>query len=169
MAARAVEIANEFLKQPGALGVLTQMQLQKLCFFADGWNWVINKDDLISDDAEAWMYGPVFRDLYDHTKFFGKEPIGRLITPDDDDSFKFFGILKKESREYKANISKAQEDVIAHVWRRYGKLPGEQLSRLTHEPESPWYKAIRRGNNSALKKEDLLEYFNNLAELARGV
>ena len=70
---RAVSIANEFLKMPGAKETLIQMQLQKLVYLANGWNLAINGMPLVSDNAEAWDYGPVYRALYDHTKFFGKK------------------------------------------------------------------------------------------------
>ncbi|WP_416366578.1 Panacea domain-containing protein [Sphingomonas aurantiaca] len=69
---------------------LTQMQLQKLVFFAHGWTLAETGYALTEDDPEAWVYGPVYRDLYDHTKYFGSGPIGRKITPDDDEAARFF-------------------------------------------------------------------------------
>src|ERR1700755_230202 len=86
----SMAVANEFLKRPSALGVLTQMQLQKLTYIAHGWNLALNGARLVADDLKAWDYGQVFPWLYDHAKYFGKEPINRLIAQNDDDRVSFF-------------------------------------------------------------------------------
>ncbi|HQS97664.1 MAG TPA: DUF4065 domain-containing protein, partial [Novosphingobium sp.] len=71
---RSVAIANEFLRKAGAVG-LTQMQLQKLVYFSHGWALGLTEQPLTTDGPEAWAYGPVYPDLYDHTKFFGRGSI----------------------------------------------------------------------------------------------
>ena len=166
MAHRAVAIANAFLAKPGALGNLTQMQLQKLAYIADGWNMAINGDVLVRDTARAWDYGPVFPDLYDHTKFFGARPIDRLITPDDDDAVRFFTKGRPESDPYQADLDQSEQSVIDHVWSRYGKLSGAQLSRLTHQPGTPWSNAYARGKNSQLDTDEIREHYISMAERA---
>lgn len=168
MSHRAVAIANEFLRQPGAAEQLTQMQIQKLAYIANGWNWAINDEQLISDDPEAWTLGPVYRDLYDHTKFFGKEPIGRLITPDDSEVSRFFGSGKREQPPYSAPLTQRERAVIGHVWHRYGRLSGVRLSQLTHQAGTPWYEAYRRGKNSRLDQGTIRQHYVELAERASG-
>src|SRR6476619_3832573 len=105
----SMAIANEFLKKPGALGVLTQMQLQKLTYIAHGWNLALNERRLVSDELEAWDYGPVYPMLYDHAKYFGKSPIPRLITDRDDDKIAFFVGDDAHGRPYQANLSPAEK------------------------------------------------------------
>lgn len=165
--ARAVEIANEFLKLADASGKLTQMQLQKLTFIADGWSWVINGNDLVKDMAEAWSYGPVFPDLYNHTKFFGADaiPKGRLITPDDS-SMHFFDGNSVEVAPYKADIEQGEKSVIEHVWSRYGNVSGIELSKMTHQPGTPWFNAFRRGKNSQIRTDDIIAHYEALANHA---
>ena len=124
---KAVAIANEFLLQPGAAETVTQMKLQKLCYFAHGWNLAINGNPLISDAPQAWNYGPVYRDLYEHTKYFGKEPVGRLITPGDSDVMRFFGDGKK-FEPYKAELTSRELGVIEQIWNRYSNLSAIRLS-----------------------------------------
>jgi uncharacterized phage-associated protein len=143
------------------------MQLQKLAYFAHGWNWAINGEPLISDTAEAWTWGPVYRDLYDHTKFFGKDPIGRQITPDDSEAARFFGDGKRSQPAYAAPITDRERQVIRHVWNRYGRLSGGRLSQLTHQPGTPWFEAYTtRGKNSKLSEDRIRQHYNDLAARA---
>lgn len=165
---RSVAIANEFLKKPGGRNI-TQMQLQKLVYFAHGWNLALSHEPLTSDVPEAWAYGPVYADLYDHTKFFGKSPIGRLITPDDDEAGRFFTRSKPSRPAYQARLSEREEAIIAHVWQRYGKLGGAQLSKLTHQPQTPWARTYKggKGKNEPIDNRLIQEHYEQLAERLR--
>ena len=59
------KIANEFLRLAKESGQsLTPMQLLKLVFIAHGWMLGLYGEPLISDDVQAWKYGPVIPDLY---------------------------------------------------------------------------------------------------------
>jgi uncharacterized phage-associated protein len=163
---RAVAIANEFLNLPGARETLTQMQLQKLDFIANGWNMVINGDPLIVEDAEAWAYGPVYRDLYDHTKFFGKAPIGRPITPDDSEPARVFG-FQTGAPPYRAHLTDREREVVRHVWHRYGSLTGIRLSELTHQQGTPWFETfMTQGRNARISPDLIRAHYGELAQAA---
>ena len=165
MTHRAVEIANEFLRLPGASGRLTQMHLQKLVYIAHGWNWAINGEPLIGDEIQAWSFGPVVRDLYEHTKFFGSAPINRPITPDDSQVARFFG-NSGEAAPYSATLTGREQQVIEQVWRRYGGLSAIRLSELTHQPGTPWFLAFQRGRNTRIDEDVIRALYNELAERA---
>lgn len=162
---RAVEIANEFLRLPGAAAQLTQMHLQKLAYIAHGWNWAINDAPLIVDDIEAWSFGPVVRDLYEHTKFFGSQPIGRLITPDDNKVGRFFGGTG-EATPYSAELAPREREIISQVWARYGGLSAIRLSELTHQPGTPWFQAFQRGRNTQIDERAIRAHYDALADRA---
>ena len=165
MTHRAVEIANEFLRLPGAAGRLTQMHLQKLTYIAHGWNWAINNEPLIGDDIEAWSFGPVVRDLYEHTKFFGSHPINRLITPDDSQVARFFGDTGR-AMPYQAALTDREKQVIQQVWNKYGRLSAIRLSELTHQPGTPWFQAFQRGKNTQIDDGAIRTHYDELAERA---
>lgn len=165
MSYKAVEIANEFLRLPGAAERLTQMHLQKLTYIAHGWNWAINNEPLIADDIEAWSFGPVVRDLYEHTKFFGSQPIGRLISPDDSQVARFFG-KTGEAPPYRADLTERERQVIEQVWARYSGLNAIRLSELTHQPGTPWFQAFQRGRNSRIDDDAIRAHYNALADRA---
>ena len=106
---RSVAIANEFLRRAGKAG-LTQMQIQKLVYFAHGWNLALSNEPLTTDSPQAWNYGPVYSDLYDHTKYFGRGQIDRPITPDDDEAIRFFMDAKSDAKPYKADLSHREKE-----------------------------------------------------------
>jgi uncharacterized phage-associated protein len=169
MSYRSVEIANELLSQPGALGSLTQMQLQKLTYLANGWNWAVNGENLIGDAVEAWDYGPVYRDLYEHTKFFGKQPLTRLVTPDDSEAARVFGRRDDASAPpYRATLNEWEKAVVGHVWRRYGRMSGAQLSSLTHQHGTPWFETyMTAGKSKPINQELIKRHYDELADRAQ--
>ena len=42
----------------------TPLQLQKLVFLAHGWAFPLLGRQLVDERVEAWLYGPVFPELY---------------------------------------------------------------------------------------------------------
>lgn len=164
---KPVAIANEFLRMPGALGALTQMQLQKLTYIAHGWNLAINGLPLTDVAPEAWPYGPVYPSLYEHTKYYGKSPITREITSGDTDAYRFFGDGKPEAEPaYTADLSPREREVIENVWLRYGKVSGIKLSEMTHQSDSPWVKAYQRGKGTSLRNSEIQTHYEELARIA---
>lgn len=158
-------IANEFLKKPGALGQLTQMQLQKLTYIAHGWNLALNENRLVTDELEAWDYGPVFPLLYDHAKYFGKSPVTRLITPNDDNKVAFFvSDASERAAPYEARLTDSEAEILSRVWDRYKSYSAFTLSDLTHKPGTPWYETyFGRGKNAVISDQLIQEHYLELA------
>jgi uncharacterized phage-associated protein len=157
-------VANEFLKKPGAIGRLTQMQLLKLAYIAHGWNLAVNGEPLVSEPVLAWDYGPVIRDLYDHVKFYGTKPIDRLIADTDSEVYRFFGDQNKKSEPYEARLSPAEQDVIERVWQRYGGYSGPRLSDLTHKPGTPWFQTyFNEGKSLPISNDRIRAHYVDLA------
>jgi hypothetical protein len=76
----AAAIANEFLELAKANGqALTPMQIQKLVYFAHGWNLAITGEPLIWERVEPWDYGPVVRNLYRNLREFGSGAITKSL------------------------------------------------------------------------------------------
>lgn len=162
---RAVAIANEFLTKAGSSG-LTQMQIQKLVYFAHGWTLAITDRPLTEEEPQAWNYGPVYNDLYDHTKFFGKNPINRPLTPDDDDAARFFLEMPSGKLPYRANLTPEERDIVNQVWSRYGKLSGARLSAMTHVPKTPWHQIYDagKGKNRTIPNEIIKQHYLDIAD-----
>ncbi|MCI5075253.1 Panacea domain-containing protein [Oricola sp.] len=154
---RAVAIANEFLSRRADEAWPQQMYIQKLVHIANGWNLAVNGYPLVDELPQAWDNGPVFRSIWDHIKEYGfRGKHNTLVDP-----------------EKKTVISEELTDnerrIIDHVWAKYGHLSGGQLSKLTHEPDTPWERAyFGRGRNSRLDPEDIRNHYIDLALAGRG-
>ena len=129
----AQDVADYFLANADELGPpITNMVLQKLVYYAQGFHLALQGEPLFGEEIEAWEHGPVLPDLYDSYKIYGKSPIDLhdLAAADIEER------LAPEVREIL--------DVVQSV---YGKIDAWHLSRLTHA-EPPWTKTSASGRSS---------------------
>lgn len=146
-------IANEFLKLNGA--PLNQMKLQKLVYIAHGWNLAINKSPLIRGRIEAWDGGPVMRVIWDHLRDFGYNVSGYLLG-------------KSQSLPFSSELTDEEKAIVEHVWEKYRKFSGLELSEMTHKPGTPWSNSyFGRGRNASLIDSDIQQHFIDLALAGR--
>ena len=74
-------IANYMLEFATAKGIsLTNLQLQKIIFFAHGSYLARLKSPLVVNRFEAWDHGPVIPELYHSLKQHGDRPIRSPVT-----------------------------------------------------------------------------------------
>jgi uncharacterized phage-associated protein len=134
----AKQVANEFYELAKNDGKqLTPMQVQKLVYFAYGWYLAIAGERLLNERVQAWQWGPVIPSLYGEFKPYGSGPIT-------EPSYEFFfegGQMK--FRPYRICSDDPAKDelarqVIAKVWKIYGKYSASELSSMTHAANSPW-------------------------------
>ncbi len=111
------EIANWFLKKEP----MSHLKLQKLCYYAQAWNYALRNSRLIDSDFQAWVHGPVSPVLYDRFKSFGF------------DTIKLIG-------KYKPIIEEDDIEILESVWTTYGNYAANALEALTHR-ELPWMEA----------------------------
>lgn len=121
---------------------LTDIQIQKLVYYAYSWYMVKNKGKkLFEEKPQAWIHGPVFRSLFDSMKNYKKFSNTTEIEKIDKDIMEFL-------------------DVIYNI---YGNYSGNDLERMTHS-ETPWIKA-RNGlkphefSQNIISDEDILECY----------
>lgn len=138
----AFEVADAFVAHCNACGdLLTNLKLQKLLYYAQGWHLGYTGEALFPEDFEAWIHGPVCPPVYGAYKRFGHRAI-------DADPPVLSGPLA---------------DHVADMWQAYGHLSAYDLERLSHS-ESPWRSA--RGELSAdqpstavVSKDSMLAFF----------
>ena len=118
----SLAIADFFIRKASDKGVeLRPMKLLKLVYLAHGWNLGFTGVALISDEVQAWQWGPVIPSLYHEIKQFRDRPIpadvisASLIQPD------------------------AVSPLLGKIWDGYSRFSGAQLSTITHEEGSPWF------------------------------
>lgn len=138
-ATTAYDVAKAFLKlsDDDSGDVVTNLKLQKLVYYAQGFHMAINGQPLFEDDLEAWEHGPVVPDLYHKFKRFKSSQ----VEVDD------MGEI---------NVSEKQMKLIADINNVYGQFSAWKLRDMTHN-EQPWKEAQRGG---IISKEKLKSYFS---------
>lgn len=145
----AKTIANYFIK----IGInkerrLTNMQVQKLVYFAHGWHLALTGKPLIFDDVKAWTFGPVLPEVYENLRQYKASPVGLPIQPDS---------------------SNKLEDTVTgrfldRIFQKYGHLDGIKMSYLTHKPETPWQKTWDEDPFGVIPNDLIESHFKQLEE-----
>ena len=149
----SVTIADNFLEKAAAKGrLLTPMQLLKLVYIAHGWMLGLHGRPLISDNVEAWQYGPVIPKLYNVIRHFKSDPVT--------------GPLKAAGLA----LDEVETDIIDQTFDIYGGKTGPALSRLTHMPGGPWAAVYERGSFGTNIPNDIIEdHYRQLAAKAESL
>jgi uncharacterized phage-associated protein len=148
-------IANSFLKiAKESNKQLTNMQLQKLVYFAHGWHLALTGEPLLADAVKAWNFGPVIPQLYNSLKTYGNDCITDMIKRKDS--------LTDEPEIVEETQSEYVKKLVQRVWDVYGHLQGLQMSNLTHAKDTPWDKTWNREKFSVIPDELIKEHFQSL-------
>uniref|UniRef100_A9A7H7 Putative prophage protein (Ps3) n=1 Tax=Methanococcus maripaludis (strain C6 / ATCC BAA-1332) TaxID=444158 RepID=A9A7H7_METM6 len=139
------ELANWFLSKSS----MTHKKLQKLCYYAVAWHYALYDKQLISNDTfEAWVHGPVSRELYEKYRGYAWNPIGQ--------------------RSEAPNFDADDNQYLEILYETYKHLDGHQLEARTHE-ELPW-KEARKGlgeldpSNNIINPETMCNYYKMIYE-----
>lgn len=150
-------VANAVLDEARAQGkTLTIMQLLKLVYIAHGWSLALLNAPLVNEEPEAWQHGPVFPAIYREFRRYGSQPIaGNASGP--------FGTVPS------ANLSADQRAIIQSVVMNYGDTHAFALSRITHEPGTPWSQVYRDGHGSSdeIPNAIIADHYRKLAHERR--
>lgn len=140
----AVKVSEAFLSisKPECGDVITNLKLQKLLYYIQGFHLAIENKRLFNEDIYAWQYGPVVPDIYHKYKDNGAEVITAITAFD----------FKKEK------FTKFQIELIEEVYSVYGQFSALKLMNMTHE-EAPW-KTTKIGELITDKK--LTSFFKTL-------
>lgn len=125
---------------------ISNLKLQKLLYYLQGYYLALFHKPLFEDKIEAWDYGPVVPNVYDIFKGFHGESI---IT----DNLKFdISELTEEDRNY-----------INKIFSIYNDYSASSLVYMTHN-ESPWKDVYKKYENNEITKESLETFFNDRVE-----
>ncbi|MGC4058203.1 MAG: DUF4065 domain-containing protein [Chitinophagaceae bacterium] len=105
------------------------LKLQKLLYYTQAWYLAFNSTPLFNGEFQAWIHGPVHRDIYD--RFKDRKGLYSEMWLHDIQNANYY--------ELATDIKQHIDDVLEI----YAGLDGSQLERLTHS-EDPWIEA-RRG------------------------
>jgi uncharacterized phage-associated protein len=116
---RAQTVADFFLCRSRDFGdYLTNLKLQKLLYYAQGWNLALRNEPLFKDAIEAWIHGPVVASVYGQFKSFRWNPITKEV----------------------ARPQVKESAFLDEILEKYGRFTALDLERMTHT-EAPWIEA----------------------------
>lgn len=115
-------------------GPMSHLKLQKLLFYCQAYHLAKFNDTLFDEDFEAWVHGPVCREVYNVLK--GKSVLHSDVSYDESD-FDSDVILAE-------NVASEQYGLINEVLSELSKWSGSELETSTHN-EQPWIEA-RKGH-----------------------
>lgn len=137
----ASEIANYFIWRANTdeeFGEnITNLKLQKLVYYAQGFHLAWYGTPLFSEPIERWAHGPVVRPLYFEYQGYRAKPIP---TPEAFDP---------------SSIDEQTRELLEEVYAVYGQYSAWGLRNLTHE-EPPWRDTPP---NQVIPIEDMQRYF----------
>ena len=136
----ALDIAQYFINHSydGQLDDVTNLKLQKLLYYAQGYSLALYDEPLFNEDIMNWDHGTVVPCIYHEFKCFGNQII--QSTPNFD--------MTKFSQQVK--------NVLELVCRDYAKYSGWNLREMTHN-ESPW---INTKRNEVITQDSIKSFFN---------
>jgi len=108
--------------------LLTNHKLQKLLYYAQAWYLAIQDKPLFEGNFEAWVHGPVLREVFHEYSRFKWRPIQR----DDLD--------QRYLDWFRAEFGEELNEYMDNVVDEYFGLTSYELERLTRR-EEPWLKA----------------------------
>lgn len=127
---------------------VTNLKLQKLLYYVQGWCLALTGSAAFDDRFEAWVHGPVQPGVYGEYKRNRWHPICDVVS--------------------RPEIEGVLVDVIGEVLEAYGGETGYQLEMRTHL-ESPWIEArggipADQESTKEISKASMERYFRGLLD-----
>jgi len=133
-------VADYFLAQQDTESgdTISNLKLQKLVYYAQGFHLAIFNKPLFNEPIEAWMHGPVVPELYQKFKTYGSGAIPPVLSFD---------------------LTSFEPDTISfldEVYSVFNQYSGWSLRNMTHE-ESPWKE--HEADAGVISIESMTAYF----------
>jgi uncharacterized phage-associated protein len=120
---------------------LNVLKLHKLLFYCQAWSLAFGRGQLFPAYFQAWVHGPVSRDIYD--RFLPTKAMYSHVTLTD-----ITGDFNPQA------LDPQQRAVIDSILEFYAPLSGDQLEEMTHN-EEPWLRA-RQGVPPSARSENII-------------
>lgn len=138
---------------------LINLKLQKLIYYIQAWSLGINKQKMMDARFEAWVHGPVCRQLYERLK-----PTKSLYST--------ISIEDVQNKEAMNEIDPEDREFVNYILENFARYSGPQLETMTHK-ELPWIEA--RGNagpmehcENQISEDTMSSFYGKLYETIPG-
>ena len=127
-----------------SFGSTSNKKIQKICYYAYSWYLTLYGEQLAPFQFEAWVHGPVSRELYHYYKSYGWSDIPQ-----------YHGLVMVDN-EMAAFARK--------IWTLYGSYSADELEQMSHK-EYPWQAArgtcrYYESSDTLLDDDDIIAYFS---------
>lgn len=138
----AEKVANYILSlsEPEFGDNISNLKLQKLLYYAQGFHLAMNGEKLFEEDIVAWEHGPVVQEIYHKYKIHGANAIE---------------IPKKINFN---DFNDDQINLLNEIYQVYGQFSAWKLRNMTHS-EKPW---VVTGQNEVIQPRILKSFFKTL-------
>ncbi len=137
-----IALAQE-MAEAGLGDGMTNLRLQKMLYFSQGWSLARNGKPLFSEPIEAWQYGPVIPPCYRWYKGFGSSPLTAAMPP-------------------REAFSDEEYELLLDVWNELSKHSTAQLVTMTHAKGTPWDIAWNHSSSREMTNESICRYFSGI-------
>ena len=127
-----------------SFGSMSNKKIQKICYYAYSWYLTLYGKQLAPFQFEAWVHGPVSRELYHCYKSYGWSDIPQ-----------YHGLVMVDNE----TVAFARK-----IWTLYGSYSADELEQMSHK-EYPWQ--VARGtcryyesSDTLLDDDDIIAYFS---------
>ena len=132
---------------------ITPLALQKLLYYIEGFSLALLEQDLFETNCEAWIHGPVYREIYDRFSYYSYHAIEK-------EEFQGYMELKK--------LDESTLKLIDEVIRCFGCYSGKILEKMTHLTV-PWQKArsdveAKEASTQVIEKDEMKKFFKQVCE-----
>lgn len=131
---------------------MTQLRLQKMLYFVQGWHLARHDEPMFTEAIQAWVLGPVSIEVRSEYLEYGNSEIT---------------IPESESEQVQtAGFTDNEIATIIDVFSEYNRYATSTLVDKTHW-SLPWKQHYNKfTKNNVIPEEDMKEYFKKLPQLA---
>jgi uncharacterized phage-associated protein len=145
----SLAVANYFICKSFEEGkTITLMKVIKLVYISHGWYLGITDNPLLPEGVQAWQYGPVVPSVYQAFRHFGRKSITEMA-------------FDTGTNAYPLPEDPEIQQFLDKIWDVYGSHDGLELSALTHQKGTPWYKTKHgsggKADRTVLIRNDLIK------------
>ena len=143
MAYKALDIAKKLIfkaqnDEPNGGERLTNLKLQKLLYYQQGFHLAFFGTPLFGDAVEAWMYGPVVPSVYNEYSSYGSSSLPEV------DSV--------------IALTDEEEELFNEVYDSYREFSAIGLMNRTHK-EKPWASVSPHDRGTVIPQESMRDFF----------
>lgn len=141
---KALDIAYKLIytaqeDEPNGGERLTNLKLQKLLYYQQGYHLAVFGTPLFNEDIEAWMYGPVVPCVYDEFSKSGSNALPITTS----------NVIR---------LNEEEEVLFNQVYQAYRDFSAIGLMNRTHN-EQPWQQALPHDRGTIISHESMKSYF----------